>query len=130
VDLDVSLVQDNARQGAGSGPALQFIDFEYSCPMQRGFDWVRQHKASIHELAMCHQPTRGITKLWCLQGNHFNEYAGFECDYGRYPNAQQAGYFLREYLSEAEGCTPVRMPDMPDMHVQTWDCCGIPACWF
>ena len=45
-NLDVSPVQENARQGAGSGPALQFIDFEYSCPMQRGFDWVRQHHAS------------------------------------------------------------------------------------
>lgn len=37
-----------------SGP-LQFIDYEYGCYTPRGFDI----------------------------GNHFNEYAGFECDYTR-----------------------------------------------
>lgn len=48
-----------------------------------------------------------------LQGNHFNEYAGFECNYGRYPGLQQASWFLRHYLSEADGHEPVRVLDMP-----------------
>lgn len=59
---------------------VQFIDFEYGCYSYRGFDW----------------------------GNHFNEYAGFECDYGRYPDAATASLFLRHYLSEAMGREPVR----------------------
>lgn len=62
-----------------------------------------------------------MTQLVCLQGNHFNEYAGFECDYGRYPDAQRASHFLRHYLSEAEGCEPVRMLDTPEMQMQTWN---------
>jgi hypothetical protein len=128
--MDVFPVQDNVRQHASSGAALQFIDFEYSCPMQRGFDWVCQHQASIHELRFMlrYQPWKLQTTIVILQGNHFNEYAGFECDYGRYPDAQRASHFLRHYLSEAEGCEPVRVPDMPNMHMQTRHCCGIPAC--
>ena len=59
---------------------MQFIDFEYGCYAFRGFDW----------------------------GNHFNEYAGFECDYGRYPGAAAAALFLRHYLAEALGREPVR----------------------
>lgn len=29
-----------ATTTAQGGPDIQFIDFEYSCAMQRGFDWV------------------------------------------------------------------------------------------
>lgn len=32
-------------------------------------------------------------------GNHFNEYAGFECDYSRYPSPQQQHLFFRHYLA-------------------------------
>lgn len=59
------------RGGArGGGTALRFIDFEYVDWAPRGFDW----------------------------GNHFNEYAGFEGDYSRYPSADRAAAFLRAYL--------------------------------
>uniref|UniRef100_A0A7S0VNF9 ethanolamine kinase n=1 Tax=Polytomella parva TaxID=51329 RepID=A0A7S0VNF9_9CHLO len=55
--------------------AMQFIDFEYSCFTTRGFDL----------------------------GNHFNEYAGFDCDYTKYPNAEQQAIFLQNYLSVETG---------------------------
>ena len=66
--------QDGADGNVGAD-SLQFIDFEYGCVSYRGFDW----------------------------GNHFNEYAGFECDYGRYPDGQGAASFIRHYLAEAHG---------------------------
>eukprot|EP01023_Acetabularia_acetabulum_P067043 TRINITY_DN9166_c0_g2_i3.p1 TRINITY_DN9166_c0_g2~~TRINITY_DN9166_c0_g2_i3.p1 ORF type:complete len:453 (+),score=23.57 TRINITY_DN9166_c0_g2_i3:138-1496(+) len=49
---------------------LQFIDFEYGCYSHRGFDW----------------------------GNHFNEWAGFDCDFSLYPNKQQQINFLQHYF--------------------------------
>ena len=64
---------------------VQFIDFEYGCYSYRGFDW----------------------------GNHFNEYAGFECDYGRYPDTATAALFLRHYLAEALGREPVCLGPNP-----------------
>ncbi|GIL68077.1 hypothetical protein Vafri_21390, partial [Volvox africanus] len=57
-----------------SGGELQFIDFEYSCYGPRGFDW----------------------------GNHFNEYAGFDCVYDRFPSAAQQKAFFRHYLKPGE----------------------------
>ena len=60
---------------------VQFIDFEYSCISFRGFDW----------------------------GNHFNEYAGFECEYTRYPDRAQAATFLAAYLAGDDGSIPVRL---------------------
>lgn len=36
--------QANSSMRHGDGAAVQFIDFEYSCPMQRGFDWVGRRK--------------------------------------------------------------------------------------
>ena len=60
---------------------VQFIDFEYSCVSFRGFDW----------------------------GNHFNEYAGFECEYTRYPDRAQAATFLAAYLAGDCGSIPVRL---------------------
>lgn len=57
---------------------MTFIDFEYADWAPRGFDW----------------------------GNHFCEYAGFECDYTRYPGPEAAGRFVRAYLAAAGGVTP------------------------
>ncbi len=31
--------------------------------------------------------------------NHFNEYAGFECDYSRYPDSAAQRLFFKHYLS-------------------------------
>jgi hypothetical protein len=46
----------SALGAACQGRTMQFIDFEYSCAGPRGFDL----------------------------GNHFNEYAGFDCEYWRW----------------------------------------------
>ncbi|KAI7845556.1 hypothetical protein COHA_000847 [Chlorella ohadii] len=62
---------DAAEGAAAAQPSMTFIDFEYSEYAPRGFDW----------------------------GNHFCEYAGFDCDYSRYPDAQQAAEFIRHYLA-------------------------------
>uniref|UniRef100_A0A0D6QUT0 ethanolamine kinase n=1 Tax=Araucaria cunninghamii TaxID=56994 RepID=A0A0D6QUT0_ARACU len=50
---------------------LYLIDFEYGSYNFRGFDI----------------------------GNHFNEYAGFECDYNLYPDKDTQYHFFRYYLS-------------------------------
>ncbi|KAK2646019.1 hypothetical protein Ddye_021214 [Dipteronia dyeriana] len=55
---------------------LYFIDFEYGSYNYRGFDI----------------------------GNHFNEYAGYDCDYSLYPNKEEQYHFFRHYL----------LPDKPD----------------
>lgn len=55
---------------------LYFIDFEYGSYNYRGFDI----------------------------GNHFNEYAGYDCDYSLYPNKEEQYHFYRHYLQ----------PDKPD----------------
>ncbi|KDD75780.1 choline/ethanolamine kinase [Helicosporidium sp. ATCC 50920] len=55
---------------SASAAKVSFIDFEYADKAPRGFDW----------------------------GNHFNEYAGFEGDYTRYPEGEAARRFLRAYL--------------------------------
>ncbi|KAK6124597.1 hypothetical protein DH2020_041660 [Rehmannia glutinosa] len=49
---------------------LYFIDFEYGSYNYRGFDI----------------------------GNHFNEYAGYDCDYSLYPSKDEQYYFFRHYL--------------------------------
>ncbi|RZC69859.1 hypothetical protein C5167_033009 [Papaver somniferum] len=49
---------------------LYFIDFEYGSYSYRGYDI----------------------------GNHFNEYAGFDCDYSLYPNKDAQYHFFRHYL--------------------------------
>jgi len=51
---------------------MTLIDFEYSDWAPRGYDI----------------------------GNHFCEYAGFECDYNKYPDRHTAGTFLKAYLTE------------------------------
>eukprot|EP00891_Asterochloris_glomerata_P001276 jgi/Astpho2/1276/Aster-07120 len=64
---------------AAVGPGtMQFIDFEYSCYSFRGYDF----------------------------GNHFDEYAGFECEYSRYPNKQATAAFMRQYLRQQLGKLP------------------------
>ncbi|XP_010533172.1 PREDICTED: probable ethanolamine kinase [Tarenaya hassleriana] len=49
---------------------LYLIDFEYGSYNYRGFDI----------------------------GNHFNEYAGYDCDYSLYPSKEEQYHFLRHYL--------------------------------
>ncbi|KAJ4708292.1 Choline/Ethanolamine kinase [Melia azedarach] len=49
---------------------LYFIDFEYGSYNYRGYDI----------------------------GNHFNEYAGYDCDYSLYPNKDEQYHFFRHYL--------------------------------
>ncbi|XP_021895175.1 probable ethanolamine kinase [Carica papaya] len=49
---------------------LYLIDFEYGSYNYRGFDI----------------------------GNHFNEYAGYECDYSLYPNKDEQYHFFKHYL--------------------------------
>jgi len=55
---------------------MTFIDFEYADWAPRGFDL----------------------------GNHFCEYAGFDCDYSKYPDEPRG--FVRAYLRVYEGATP------------------------
>ncbi|MEW5314879.1 MAG: hypothetical protein WDW38_006342 [Sanguina aurantia] len=72
---------------------LQFIDFEYSAYTYRGYDF----------------------------GNHFNEFAGFDCDYTRYPDSATQTIFFSAYLAQgramaaaaaaaAAGAKMVRLP--------------------
>lgn len=58
---------------ASAADGVTFIDFEYADWTPRGFDW----------------------------GNHFCEYAGFDCDYEKYPDNQTVGSFIRSYLTAA-----------------------------
>ncbi|GMH39128.1 hypothetical protein BSKO_07026 [Bryopsis sp. KO-2023] len=57
---------------------MNFIDFEYGTYSYRGFDL----------------------------GNHFNEYAGFDCDWSLYPDTQQQKRFLSAYLHAKNGSDP------------------------
>jgi len=54
--------------------ALHVIDFEYSGFGERGFDF----------------------------GNHFNEWAGFECKWGQLPGRETRDAFYRAYIGDAE----------------------------
>lgn len=60
------------RGEVGTLASMQFIDFEYGGYAYRGHDW----------------------------GNHFAEYAGFECEYSRYPDNEHVEMFVRAYLNE------------------------------
>ena len=67
------ILQEVEDRGAvGTFASMQFIDFEYGGYAYRGHDW----------------------------GNHFAEYAGFECEYSRYPDNEQVELFVRAYLNE------------------------------
>jgi len=61
-----------------SAGTIKFIDFEYADSNYRGFDIA----------------------------NHFNEWAGFEADYTRYPEKEQQYQFYRTYLSQYLGKAP------------------------
>lgn len=59
---------------------LYVIDFEYGSYNYRGFDI----------------------------GNHFNEYAGYDCDYSLYPSKDEQYHFFRHYLQPDN---PLEVPD-------------------
>ncbi|KAG6519792.1 probable ethanolamine kinase [Zingiber officinale] len=59
---------------------LYFIDFEYGSYSYRGYDIA----------------------------NHFNEYAGFDCDYSLYPQKETQYHFFRNYLEPQK---PHEVPD-------------------
>ncbi|CRH00114.1 ethanolamine kinase, putative [Plasmodium relictum] len=54
----------------GIDGSISFIDFEYSCPMERAFDIA----------------------------NHFNEYAGFNCEWDLIPSRNEEYHFIKHYL--------------------------------
>ncbi|KAF9613208.1 hypothetical protein IFM89_006309 [Coptis chinensis] len=69
---------------------LYFIDFEYGSYSYRGYDIA----------------------------NHFNEYAGFDCDYSLYPDKDAQYHFFRHYLHPDE---PQEVPeeDLNSLYVET-----------
>ncbi|KAI5640859.1 hypothetical protein M9H77_00161 [Catharanthus roseus] len=69
---------------------LYFIDFEYGSYSYRGFDI----------------------------GNHFNEYAGYDCDYSLYPNKEEQYHFFRNYL-HPERPEEVSDKDLHALYVET-----------
>ncbi|XP_062149470.1 probable ethanolamine kinase [Alnus glutinosa] len=69
---------------------LYFIDFEYGSYNYRGFDI----------------------------GNHFNEYAGFDCDYSLYPNKDEQYHFFRHYL-QPEKPHEVSDKDLETLYVES-----------
>ncbi|XP_050364912.1 probable ethanolamine kinase [Argentina anserina] len=69
---------------------LYFIDFEYGSYNYRGFDI----------------------------GNHFNEYAGYECDYSLYPNKEEQYHFFRHYLGPDKP-QEVSDKDLEALYVET-----------
>ena len=74
------LLQEVEDRGAvGTFASMQFIDFEYGGYAYRGHDW----------------------------GNHFAEYAGFECEYSRYPDNEHVELFVRAYLNEGSSTPAV-----------------------
>ncbi|KAJ2959506.1 hypothetical protein NQZ79_g5015 [Umbelopsis isabellina] len=58
--------------------SASFIDYEYGMMAPRGFDI----------------------------GNHFNEYAGFECDYNNYPDKPYQMKWFEWYLTASQGNAP------------------------
>ncbi|XP_010254375.1 PREDICTED: probable ethanolamine kinase [Nelumbo nucifera] len=69
---------------------LYFIDFEYGSYSYRGYDI----------------------------GNHFNEYAGFDCDYSLYPDKDAQYHFFRHYL-QPEKPQEVSVEDLEALYVET-----------
>ncbi|KAL6965659.1 ethanolamine kinase [Sarracenia purpurea var. burkii] len=69
---------------------LYFIDFEYGSYNYRGFDI----------------------------GNHFNEYAGYDCDYSLYPSKDEQYHFFRHYL-EPEKPLEVSEEDLEALYAET-----------
>ncbi|GAV63284.1 Choline_kinase domain-containing protein, partial [Cephalotus follicularis] len=69
---------------------LYLIDFEYGSYNYRGYDI----------------------------GNHFNEYAGYECDYNLYPNKDEQYHFFRHYL-QPDKPEEVSDKDLEVLYVET-----------
>ncbi|KAL8237009.1 hypothetical protein R6Q59_018090 [Mikania micrantha] len=69
---------------------LYIIDFEYASYSYRGFDI----------------------------GNHFNEYAGYDCDYTLYPNKDEQYHFFRNYL-QPESPDQVPEKELKMLYVET-----------
>lgn len=69
---------------------LYFIDFEYGSYSYRGFDIA----------------------------NHFNEYAGFDCDYDMYPDKDAQYHFFRNYLQH-DNTIEVQAQDLEALYVET-----------
>ncbi|KAK6782509.1 hypothetical protein RDI58_020305 [Solanum bulbocastanum] len=69
---------------------LYFIDFEYGSYNYRGFDI----------------------------GNHFNEYAGYDCDYSLYPSKDEQFHFFRHYL-DSDQPNEVSDKDLEALYVET-----------
>ncbi|KAI3495904.1 hypothetical protein L1887_38251 [Cichorium endivia] len=69
---------------------LYFIDFEYGSYSYRGFDI----------------------------GNHFNEYAGYDCDYTLYPTKDEQYHFFMHYLNP-EKPNEVSDKDLETLYVET-----------
>ncbi|XP_071737227.1 probable ethanolamine kinase [Rutidosis leptorrhynchoides] len=69
---------------------LYFIDFEYGSYSYRGFDI----------------------------GNHFNEYAGYDCDYTLYPTKDEQYHFFKHYLNP-ENPNEVSDEDLEALFVET-----------
>eukprot|EP00494_Astrolonche_serrata_P007880 UN07914 len=49
--------------------------------------------------------------------NHFNEYAGFECDYNLYPDKDVQYHFFRNYLSDRP--SEVQEQDLDALYTET-----------
>ncbi|KAJ2796884.1 hypothetical protein H4R20_005382 [Coemansia guatemalensis] len=70
---------------SGSKDKVSFIDYEYAMYNYRGFDIA----------------------------NHFNEYAGFECEYSRYPDKAAQLRWFKVYLEHANlDASPEALEDM------------------
>ncbi|KAF0913953.1 hypothetical protein E2562_025367 [Oryza meyeriana var. granulata] len=69
---------------------LYFIDFEYGSYSYRGYDIA----------------------------NHFNEYAGYDCDYSLYPEKDSQYHFFRNYL-QPDSPSEVQMRDLDALYVET-----------
>ncbi|XP_022930173.1 probable ethanolamine kinase isoform X1 [Cucurbita moschata] len=69
---------------------LYFIDFEYGSYNYRGFDI----------------------------GNHFNEYAGYDCDFSCYPSKEEQYHFFRHYLQPEEP-DEVSQEDLEALYVES-----------
>ncbi|CAM6087517.1 unnamed protein product [Calypogeia fissa] len=69
---------------------LHLIDFEYSSYSYRGYDI----------------------------GNHFNEYAGFDCDYSLYPKKEAQYHFFRHYL-HSDSPNKATETELESLYVET-----------
>ncbi|KAL5725307.1 ethanolamine kinase [Ranunculus cassubicifolius] len=69
---------------------LYFIDFEYGSYSYRGYDIA----------------------------NHFNEYAGFDCDYTMYPDKEAQYHFFKHYL-QPDTPMEVSEQDLKNLYVET-----------